>query len=273
MLKFSKIVCNGVQENKIYNFITFVNDVKGRYSIVFAHDILGNHNDFQFLFKEFTSHSIITVDLAGHALSNSLNTYSYDQYLQDCLSVLNVTGCKNVIWIGQGIGGILGATLASYENSPIFGLVAFDITQLMNANVNMVDVEYNHDTLREACAEFYKKYEGIDRQTLSQMFLHRYKIMNCHFTHNYDLHLVSQVESFFNVNVTECLDKVKCHSLIIDDQNKLNLTNEKITVKHVDKVLVLMHQKEHLGWVKDWVENILSTPEFFLDRYRKSNEN
>ncbi len=270
MFGFSKVVCKGIQEDLFYNFDVFCNDNNTKYSIVFAHDILGNHNDFKFLINALKDHSLVSVDLPGHNESSKLNNYSYKGYIQNCLNVFGIGRSEKVIWIGHGLGGILGAELASYKNSPIFGLIAFDVSKFMNKGICSIDLEYSHNTLNSAKEEFEKKHgKFASDDVMYEFIINRYKVMDSKFVHNYDFNLITKMNQFLDINVNDVLNNIKCNSLIIDNCKTLNSTNKNVEYKLED--FKFIYKDDDINLIVNWVENLLNNSELFLNSYKINN--
>ncbi|QEK38335.1 alpha/beta fold hydrolase [Candidatus Cytomitobacter primus] len=270
MLELSKKICKKVVNNGFHNFHVFHSKNKSKFSIVFAHNILGNHKDMKFLIEKFIDKfNVIAIDFSGHAGSDNLTKYSYDAYLHDCVAALNYADTSHVIWIGQGIGGILGAKLAKLNSSPILGLVAFDVMKFTNKSIDILDIEFEYKTFIDAREAIYEKYSKINKNILDQIMLDKYKVMNEMFVNNYHIKIISQIDNFFNCNVLSYLEGVKCKTLVMDDQDLLkSLKNSYIDVYNVDNEIILMYQEEQINFIYNWANSIFNNAEVFMEQFQ-----
>ncbi|QEK37836.1 hypothetical protein FZC35_00330 [Candidatus Cytomitobacter indipagum] len=269
MRKLLKKLYRKIDGNRFVNFDVFCNNIQSKFSIVFAHNILNNHQDMQFLIDKFSdTHNVIAIDFSGHAGSDNLNEYNYDSYLSDCLSVINQANSKYIIWIGQGIGGIIGAKLASHIANPIVGLVAFDCDQFSNNNVSSNDVEYEYNNLIEAKEAIYSKYSDIDRNILDKFSLNKYKVMNEMFVNNYHIGIIAQLDNFFNCDLVKIFNDVRSRALLIGKKDLIDKVNDMDVCKEEHEIK-LLHKEEHINLIHGWVTDIMNDPHMFLNQFKK----
>jgi pimeloyl-ACP methyl ester carboxylesterase len=88
--------------------------------------VLANHN-----FR------VVSVDMPGRGYSDWLKSpteYNYLQYCADLTTLLASLGFESCYWIGTSMGGLIGMTMASAENSPIKKMFLNDIGPFISAH-------------------------------------------------------------------------------------------------------------------------------------------
>ncbi|USO00840.1 MAG: alpha/beta hydrolase [Alphaproteobacteria bacterium] len=261
-----KRICNGA----FVNTHAFTHDVESKFAIILAHDVLDVHDDFHFLIKRlYDKYNVITFDLAGHGSSGNLDKYNYDVYLQDCMNVVNLAKNRLIVWIGKGVGFILGAKLAAITNSTIFGLVGFDFCKYQNAGARVADVECEYTNLQKARLSFYQKYNHIPTHILNELFLYRYKILNSKFVNNYHINLLTEIDKFFGVDMEKILDDILCHSLLFVDSKNSFKQKKILDFVPVNKDLCFLHENKHLDLIENFVDMICNDGSYLIEKFRR----
>jgi len=106
-------------------------DIENPDVLICSHGLTRNKHDFDVLAKKLSrKRRVVCFDLPGRGESSWLNNklaYDYNQYAIDALMIIARTGANKVSWLGTSMGGLLGMSLASLENSPIEQLILNDI--------------------------------------------------------------------------------------------------------------------------------------------------
>lgn len=80
-------------------------------TIVFAHGLGSNYRQWikQLSYFEHNFH-VIAFSLQGHGYSsvNDVHEYSVDDYVQTAIQLLDTRGVKDIIWVGNSMGGVIG---------------------------------------------------------------------------------------------------------------------------------------------------------------------
>lgn len=269
MSKLSRYVCTKLSGNRFINFDVFYNKIQSKFSIVFAHNILGNYNDMQFMIDRLVDeYNVVAPNFPGHDGSHKLEEYHYDSYLNDCMTALNLANSRHVIWIGQGVGGILGAKLASYATSPIVGLVVFDCDEFSKTSISSNDVEYEYNNFVAAKEALYSKYADIEQNIIDHFVLHKYKVINEMFVNNYHINLIQQMDNFLNCNLEEILNNVRCRALVIGKQDLIKKLNH-LDVYKEENAIRFIHKDEHISLIYNWIKNVTADSSVFFKQFKK----
>lgn len=96
-----------------------------------VHGLSRNGLDFEYFAENLSKdHNVISIDIVGRGQSDWLTDktlYNYDTYVQDCESLIEYLGLKNVHWVGTSMGGIIGMIIASKKPHYLKSIVLNDI--------------------------------------------------------------------------------------------------------------------------------------------------
>jgi pimeloyl-ACP methyl ester carboxylesterase len=136
-------------------------DARNQKVLICVHGLSRNRLDFDTLAEALSAHyRVISVDIPGRGLSDWMpnpEDYNYTFFRSLLVSVIAVTGAKQVDWIGTSMGGILGMGLASRPGSLIRRLVLNDIGPFISGASRGA----NADAAASGSAPFETEEEGI----------------------------------------------------------------------------------------------------------------
>ncbi len=73
------------------------------------------------------THRVINVDLRGHGRSSPIDrSITLDDFLSDCLAVLDELGIQSAVWVGLSIGGMIALRAALRAPDRVTALVILD---------------------------------------------------------------------------------------------------------------------------------------------------
>jgi pimeloyl-ACP methyl ester carboxylesterase len=138
--------------------------------LICVHGLSRNRLDFDTIAEALCDHyRVVSVDMPGRGLSDWMpnpEDYGYPVFHNLLVSVIAVTGAKQVDWIGTSMGGILGMGLASRPGNLIRRLVLNDIgpfitgaSRAANADLATADTIYeSEDEAVDAVLELKKAF-------------------------------------------------------------------------------------------------------------------
>lgn len=111
--------------------------------VVCVHGMTRNARDFDDLARALAAtHRVICPDVVGRGGSDWLRDpalYAVPQYVSDMVTLIARLGVPLVDWVGTSMGGLIGMTLASLDDSPIRRMVLNDVgPQLPAASLNRI---------------------------------------------------------------------------------------------------------------------------------------
>ena len=99
--------------------------------LVCVHGLTRNSRDFDDLARAMaTDYRVICPDVVGRGRSDWLRVpagYGLPQYVADMVTLLARLDVESVHWFGTSMGGLIGMTIASLDDSPISRLVLNDV--------------------------------------------------------------------------------------------------------------------------------------------------
>lgn len=104
--------------------------------LVCVHGVTRVSDDFDDLAAALSGrYRVVCPDVVGRGRSGRLQNpmlYQIPQYVSDMVTLLARLDVESVDWFGTSMGGLIGMTLASLENSPIRRLILNDIGPALN---------------------------------------------------------------------------------------------------------------------------------------------
>lgn len=122
-----------------------------------VHGLSRNARDFDYLAHALSDdYRVICIDIAGRGNSQWLsdkNRYTYDTYVQDCVTLLQELDIARVDWLGTSMGGLIGMLIAHQYPQLIRRLILNDIgPHIPSASLRRI-IKYVQNT---------RKYETLD---------------------------------------------------------------------------------------------------------------
>lgn len=103
--------------------------------LICVHGLTRNCRDFDFLARALArEYRVVCPDVVGRGRSDWLKVsdgYGLPTYANDMMTLIARLDVDKVHWLGTSMGGLIGMTLASQENSPIERLVLNDVGPLI----------------------------------------------------------------------------------------------------------------------------------------------
>ena len=128
--------------------------------LICVHGLSRSRLDFDTIAEALSDHyRVISVDIPGRGLSDwmpNAEDYNYPFFQSLLVSVIAVTGAKQVDWIGTSMGGILGMGLASKPGNLIRRLVLNDIGPFISGESRGANAD-----LAGAAVPFETEEDGI----------------------------------------------------------------------------------------------------------------
>jgi pimeloyl-ACP methyl ester carboxylesterase len=244
------------------------------FGIVCVHDLLFNRS----IFTELAEHlsqlaSVVSLDLPGHGGSDWLSEYNLEAYLGSCISVINTCNFKRLVWIGHGLGGLIGVKLAAMANSPIVGLVLdteemnLDYKKLRSPMMGIVS-----NSLGEIAAnlETYLQ-EGVTLSERMKFAVRNFELIDGQFRSNYDPHLERLEEV---VDLTSAWNTIKQPILLLNDSDSHSLdlhklNNSEMSMSKKSKLNPITRYSNEdkeliLWWIQSIVQNHLVRNHFAI---------
>ena len=165
--------------------------------VLCVHSLTRQSRDFDALARSLVeNYHVIALDLAGRGRSGWLadkTGYQLATYLRHVKALLDYRGLTEVVWVGAGIGGLIGMALAAEEESPISHLILNDIGPELApegvARIAEYAAETPHFPRLSAVAEYFHKiyapFGAIDEAAWSALVIHA---VNREDTGGYSLH-------------------------------------------------------------------------------------
>lgn len=124
-------------------------------TIVFIHCLGCNQRYWEPQVKYFSkNHQVITLDLAGHGLSDSeRDNFTIDLFANDVLAVLTKLQLNNVVLVGQSLGSSVAIASALKHAAPITGVITINTFETNQQWPNSSEIESILLPFRE---NFYK---------------------------------------------------------------------------------------------------------------------
>ncbi len=139
-------------------------------TVVCVHGLTRLSQDFNVLAKHLSArYRVVCPDVVGRGRSSWLKNpmlYGVPQYAADMITLIARLNVPKVKWVGTSMGGLIGMTLASLQNSPIERLILNDVGASLSGEalariasyVGLVthfpDRETAHKALREIFSGF-----------------------------------------------------------------------------------------------------------------------
>ena len=129
--------------------------------LICVHGLSRNRLDFDTIAAALSDHyRVISVDMPGRGLSDwmpNAEDYNYPFFQSLLVSLIAVTGARQVDWIGTSMGGILGMGLASKPGSLIRRMVMNDIGPFISGEARAANAG-----LADAAVPFATEEEGVE---------------------------------------------------------------------------------------------------------------
>jgi pimeloyl-ACP methyl ester carboxylesterase len=129
--------------------------------LICVHGLSRNRLDFDTIAEALSDqYRVISVDMPGRGLSDwmpSAEDYNYPFFQSLLVSLIAVTGARQVDWIGTSMGGILGMGLAGRPGSLIRRMVMNDIGPFISGEARAANAG-----LADAAVPFETDQDGID---------------------------------------------------------------------------------------------------------------
>ena len=250
-----KKVCHDLfetgEDSDLYNF-----------GIVCVHDFLFNRSIFTEL-SEYLSQlaTVASVDLPGHGTSEWLDSYTIEAYLASCIAVINTCNFKRLIWIGHGLGALIGVKLASMPNSPIVGLVLdtaesnIDYKKLGSPMMGITG-----HSLGEIALNMEKYLYGVPLSERMKFAVRNFEFIDGIFRSNYDPKLAEMEQV---IDLTSAWNVINQPVLLLSDlasntydTHKINLSEMSMSkkVKINPIIRYVPEDKELILW---WIQSII----------------
>jgi alpha/beta hydrolase fold len=238
--------------------------------LICLHNNMGNKCMFEELAEDLCKHTnVIVPDMVGRGGSavGAPGQYHMEQYLQDCIGIMNSIGMKQAIILGNGLGAKIALNLAKLSNSPVVSVI-----------VDQIDYQYEN-LIQKINTSSHKNMESIalavqeivnDPQCTFDDYLdfvvRNVKMIGQRIVPIYDLSLDNHgTEESSATNYSSLVDSIKGSVLVL---NEGNLVSDKCTVKEIlssqsnnqNRLRVKYSAKERKA-ISEWIRNLSSTKE------------
>lgn len=145
--------------------------------LICVHGLTRNARDFDFLARALAAdYRVVCPDVVGRGRSDWLRDkalYAIPQYVADMVTLIARLGVDHVDWVGTSMGGLIGMTLASQQDSPIRRMVLNDVGPILAASAlrriaTYVGKQFHFATLAEAEEHIRKVHEPFGLLTDEQ---------------------------------------------------------------------------------------------------------
>jgi len=145
--------------------LAYTSDGQGKPAIVFIHGWTCDHTHWRSQVREFSkSLRVITLDLAGHGASGADRTsWSIDGLADDVAVLVRTLKLKQVVLVGQSMGGSVALAAASKLPGIAIGVVAVDA-------LHNVEFAYSDETVERIVKKFEDDFDAVRTRFLSGFF-------------------------------------------------------------------------------------------------------
>lgn len=237
--------------------------------IICVHDLLYNRLGFTQLAEAMMGFiNVCCLDLPGHGNSHCVDNYNIDVLLESCISVLNSCNFKRCIWIGHGLGGMLGIKLASMKNSPIIGLILDEVKYRCSyTNMQNPLLKINGNTYFSLEALANNMVQHLIYQTSLQdrmrFVIRNFELYNSEFKPSYDFKLLN-LEG--EVDIYDNWKQVNCPILMITPPSKSGdlitqnmVTKDCVLIKSRERNNIVPYNKYEQELIGSWIKKIISS--------------
>lgn len=267
-MNFSKISTflteNSVKKLEYDFYESDFSDHQGELGIFCAHNLFFNRSTFNELAQSLSKIAdVVCLDLPGHGNSEYVSSYTIDTFVSSCFSIINNCDFKRVIWIGHGLGGLIGLKLATCKGSPLISLVLDDIFAMnvdSKIRSSIMDVK-NCSTLIEL-AEKMNEYlpEGVILKDRMKFAIRNFDLKNGVFVPSYDPNLKNFNE---NIDLYTTLHKVTQPVLLFLDKDSIPeeqnncFTKRNIIIENMQTNPMCRYGTIEKERITCWVKNLL----------------
>ena len=224
--------------------------------VLCLHDKISNRSIFNNLSEELgEAVTVVVPDMVGRAHSSYAPDYSMDRLVGDCINVMNAANMDRVVWVGAGLGAIVGMTVATMKNSPIVGLV-------LDNPIHSCDYAGPIDAVSEQ-AKFYS-IELLAKQIQSCIKDSKYSLHDYvdYVIHHYKFGADSLVPTYdssclvaYDIDVLNLLTKVSQPVLLLSKSAIIDQPN--VSFKESDHEFRLNYSERERKMITKWIYNTL----------------
>lgn len=242
--------------------------------IICVHGTTSNRSMFHELAHDLcATNNLVVPDMIGRGDSSNapLHCYNFNQYINDCLSIINTAGFKHVIWIGHSMGGLIGIILASIENSPVISLILDDVAHKVDYNllVNNIEEPQTSATSIEQLAKHIKgQCDGTQflLQDYMEFVVRNFKLVNNTFAPLYDPMIRTYMDGNNGIiDLSEPWKKIKCPILLLKSSSSKIVTGKTmkelqqcphVSVHMIESNLRIKYTDCERKVIAKWIQNL-----------------
>jgi len=227
------------------------------------HNNMSNKGMFEELVEELSKQiNVVVPDMIGRGISSASDEYKMEQYLQDCISIINMTGFKQIILLGNGLGAKIALNLAKLNNFPAVSVIIDQIDYQYENLIYQIDTS-SHKNI-ESIALAVREIVNDPQCTLEDYldFVVRHvKMVGQRIVPICDLNVASQRTE--EINYASLIDAINSPVLMLHEEQ---LINDKSTVKELmtndsSANLRIKYSIKERKAISEWIKNFTSIKE------------
>jgi pimeloyl-ACP methyl ester carboxylesterase len=252
--------------------------------LICVHGLTRNSQDFTKLATALKSdYRVICPDVVGRGESDYLTNpahYGIPLYVEDLLTLIRQLNFTSVDWLGTSMGGLIGMTIASLENSPINRLILNDIgayipeqaiERIASYLTQKAPIFSDLTQVKEYVKKIYSGFGDLTESQWSNLAQYSVKLnQNGQYILNYDPAIATpflglKSGQFQPIDFGQIWHLISCPVLLLHGENsdlllpetiaQMQETNPQLEVKHLANCghAPALMSSEQIDLIKTWL--------------------